>query len=146
MGGVEWIFLSSPRLGSGPSAPLISEGREWWGSGDFETGWRRNYEALQATLPAAQAIEAVGAVGFSQGGAVAALLNVAWRVLFSPVRPPQLRTQQGPCLLTYDPQEEYVQECRWAVESFGRFEIWRRRSGGRGLLPDEAGLYASFGA
>ena len=113
LGTVEWVFLSSPRLSSGPCAPLITEGREWWGSGDFETGWRRNYEALRATLPAAEAVKALGAVGFSQGGAVAALLEVSWRVLFSPVKAPGLSRKQGPCLLTYDPQEEYVQECRW---------------------------------
>ena len=38
-------------------------------------GWQRNYEAINATLPNVRAINAVGAVGFSQGGAVAALLD-----------------------------------------------------------------------
>eukprot|EP00438_Fugacium_kawagutii_P007839 Skav212618 [mRNA] locus=scaffold2176:313050:315973:- [translate_table: standard] len=37
--------------------------------------WQRNYDAVSATLPSVRAVNAVGAVGFSQGGAVAALLD-----------------------------------------------------------------------
>lgn len=38
-------------------------------------GWQGNYDAISATLPSVRAVNAVGAVGFSQGGAVAALLD-----------------------------------------------------------------------
>lgn len=41
------------------------------------SGWQRNYDAVSATLPSVRAVNAVGAVGFSQGGAVAALLDGA---------------------------------------------------------------------
>jgi len=124
LGSLEWIFVTSPRLGTGPAAPHISDGREWWGDGDFETGWQRNYEAINATLPNVRAINAVGAVGFSQGGAVAALLDCSWRVLFSPVKVPGLRLQVSPCLLTYDCNEEYVEECKEVGEFFKAKQVY----------------------
>ena len=40
--------------------------------------------------------------------------DCSWRVLFSPVKVPGLRPQSSPCLLTYDTNEEYVEECHLA--------------------------------
>lgn len=129
LGVVEWIFLTSPRVGTGPAAPNISDGREWWGAGDFETGWQRNYDAISATLPSVRAVNAVGAVGFSQGGAVAALLDCSWRVLFSPVKVPGLRPQSSPCLLTYDKSEEYVEECKQVGDFFKAKQVYTHDKG-----------------
>lgn len=129
LGVVEWIFLTSPRVGTGPAAPNISDGREWWGAGDFETGWQRNYDAISATLPSVRAVNAVGAVGFSQGGAVAALLDCSWRVLFSPVKVPGLRPQSSPCLLTYDNSEEYVEECKQVGDFFKAKQVYTHDKG-----------------
>lgn len=40
--------------------------------------------------------------------------DCSWRVLFSPIKVPGLRPQSSPCLLTYDTNEEYVEECHLA--------------------------------
>jgi len=142
LGALEWIFVSSPRLATGPEAPHISDGREWWGSGDFETGWQRNYDAIATTLPSVRAVNAVGAVGFSQGGAVAALLDCSWRVLFSPVKVPGLRPQSSPCLLTYDTTEEYVEECKEVGDFFNLKQVYTHDKGHD--VPRDASFLKTF--
>eukprot|EP00931_Biecheleriopsis_adriatica_P072874 TRINITY_DN47262_c0_g1_i1.p1 TRINITY_DN47262_c0_g1~~TRINITY_DN47262_c0_g1_i1.p1 ORF type:complete len:2707 (-),score=546.64 TRINITY_DN47262_c0_g1_i1:209-8329(-) len=117
VGFVEWVFLNSPRAASGPPAPNIpqNEAREWWGQegGSYEKGWMApHFQGLQETLMEAQRLAPVGAVGFSQGGGVAALLNCAWVALFSPVVAQDMKSRQTPCFLSYDPAEEYVEQCK----------------------------------
>ncbi|CAJ1394121.1 unnamed protein product [Effrenium voratum] len=131
IGGVEWLFVDSPRRATGLAAEHIDahDAREWWGSGDFETGWQTNYEALSATLPSVRQIGAVGAVGFSQGGGVAALLDCAWKVLLSPVKAPGLQRRSDSCLLAYDPAEEHVEECKHVGEFFTRRQLHAHDAG-----------------
>jgi len=147
VGFVEFLFISSPRVASGPSAPDIpqDEAREWWGQpgGSFETGWMApHFNGFEACFAVLQGIKLAGAVGFSQGGGVAALLDCPWLILCSPVISPGLRTSSAKCLLTYDPTEEYVEQCLEVGEKFSNKQVHTHCQGH--VIPSDPGFVNLF--
>ena len=63
-----------------------------------------------------------GVIGFSQGGAVACMVDAPWVVFFSTITTPPERTQRWgrPTLHVFDAAEEYVALCEEMVASAAR--------------------------
>merc|ERR1712032_1754749 len=134
VGFVEWIFLNSPRAATGPSDPNIAQSSafEWWGlkGGDFATGWMGpHFDGLDETIRVVNALAPVGVVGFSQGGAMASLIESTWVALFSAVAPPGLRKRSTPSFHSYDRHEEFVAQCKDVAASFSNKEIYEHDDG-----------------
>eukprot|EP00928_Gymnodinium_smaydae_P019045 TRINITY_DN17271_c0_g2_i3.p1 TRINITY_DN17271_c0_g2~~TRINITY_DN17271_c0_g2_i3.p1 ORF type:complete len:2830 (-),score=446.37 TRINITY_DN17271_c0_g2_i3:271-8760(-) len=147
IGMFDWIFVNSPRRATGPSAPgiLAEEAFEWWGAkGEpYETGWiDPEYDGLEETLSSISALGPVGVVGFSQGGAMASLLDTSWLVLFSPVLPRQNKERTTPCFLAWDPQEEFVGQCIELSSYFPNRELYEHDQGH--VVPHSAKLVERF--
>jgi aryl carrier-like protein len=117
VGEVEWVFLNAPRKASGPPDPKIpaAEAFEWWGQkdGPYETGWMAPYfDGLDSTLPLVKSMSPKGVLGFSQGGAVASLVEgCAWVALFSAVVAPNMQQSSVPSFHCFDLQEEFASQC-----------------------------------
>jgi len=136
LGTVEWVFMNSPRRATGPPDPKIpmSEAFEWWGQrdGPYETGWLAStsqYDGLEETLALVKATAPLGVVGFSQGGAVAALLEARWVALFSAVAPKGLRNRDVKSFHSWDPEEEYVEQCIEVSQHFSKKEVHPHHEG-----------------
>jgi len=128
LGLVEWVFINSPRRASGPADPKIpvAEAFEWWGQqdGPYETGWMApHFDGLEETLPLIKKLAPVGAVGFSQGAAVAALLECSWLALFSAVVPPGLQSRSVPSFHCFDPNEDFAGQCIDVGKYFSTKEV-----------------------
>mmetsp|Transcript_65880 Transcript_65880/g.190015 ORF Transcript_65880/g.190015 Transcript_65880/m.190015 type:complete len:432 (+) Transcript_65880:671-1966(+) len=150
-GMVEWLFINAPRQASGPPDPKIpsSEGFEWWGQrgGAYETGWLAEpsqYDGFEETLPAIRALSPVGLVGFSQGGAMAAIADCAWTALFSAVEPRGLRHRDTPSFHCWDTAEEYCEQCVRVSTFFSKKEVHHHKEGH--TVPRERALVAAFAA
>jgi aryl carrier-like protein len=146
-GVVEWIFLNAPRQASGPADPKIPVGEafEWWGQrgGPFETGWLGpTFDGLEETLPTVKRMAPVGVVGFSQGGAVASLLECAWVALFSAVTPPGLQRRSTPSFHCYDPSEEYAEQMDEVAKHFSNKEVYLHKAGH--TIPKDEELVRKF--
>jgi len=135
VGSVDWVFVNSPRAGENTGAApgiRLAEAREWWGKvgGDYETGWMApHFGGLEQTLAEVKRLNPVGAIGFSQGGGVAALLDCAWRALYSPVPGASMMKRETPCFLSYDDEEEFRDMCREVGEYFPNKEVRLHKAG-----------------
>jgi len=147
LGSVEWVFVNSPRGASGPADPKIPEAEafEWWGQrdGPFETGWMApHFDGLGDTLPAIERLRPAGVVGFSQGAAVASLVECDWVALFSAVVPPGLQRRAVPSFHCFDAAEEFASQCVDVCESFGNKEVHNHSHGHS--IPHEDDLIRRF--
>jgi len=146
-GSVEWVFVNAPRKASGPADPKIpvKEAFEWWGQqdGPYETGWMApHFGGLEETLPSVARLRPVGAVGFSQGAAVASLIECKWVALFSAVLPPGLRTRTDPSFHCFDPAEDFASQCTDVCERFSTKEVHHHNHGHN--IPRDEGLIGHF--
>jgi len=128
VGSVEWLFVNASRAASGEAAPKLdaAESFEWWGErgGSYERGWMApHFGGLEDTLPKVSSLAPVGVVGFSQGGAVAALLQCSWVAMFSAVVPPGLQQRSTPSFHSWDEQEEFAAQCAEVADCFGEKEV-----------------------
>jgi len=134
LGSFDWVFINAPRRASGPPAPRIQmeDSYEWWGEqgGSYETGWMApHYDGFEETLALAKSVNPVGVIGFSQGGGIAALLDCAWLALFSAVLPPKVDRRETPSFHVWDPEEEYVSQCKDMSGYFLNKEVHEHREG-----------------
>lgn len=135
VGAVDWLFINAPRKARGRGDPNIPEDMEvfeWYGQedGPYETGWKNTYPGgLESTLPTIKALNPLGIVGFSQGGAMAALVECSWMALFSPMVPPGMKVIETPTFHAYDPNEEYVSECLEMLECCPNKEVHKHSEG-----------------
>ncbi|CAK0892769.1 unnamed protein product [Prorocentrum cordatum] len=148
-GLVEWIFVNSPRRATGPADPKvpIEEAYEWWGQcgGSFETGWMGPaFDGIDETLPMVKRMAPVGVVGFSQGAAVASLVDCAWVALFSAVVPPGLHDRATPSFHCYDPAEEYAEQMEEVAVRFSSKEVCTHHAGHS--IPKDDELVRRFAA
>jgi len=129
MGSVEWIFINAPRRASGPTDPKIPldmEAYEWWGQKDgcYETGWMApHFDGLEDTLPVVRSLAPSGIVGFSQGAAVATLIECKWLALFSAVMPPGIKNRETPSFHSYDLAEDFAAQCAEVTSYFSNKEL-----------------------
>jgi acyl carrier protein len=117
----EFVFVEAPTRSTGPQDPTIPDEVptfEWYGvvGGSYEKGWLHEPqpEVLDEGLRAINAQGPYdGAIGFSQGGAIASMIDARWAVLFSTITPPPGRTRKWgrPTLHVFDQAEEYVLLC-----------------------------------
>ena len=90
-GAVELVVRDAPTPATGPADPAIPvelQTHEWYGEagGPFERAWLRcpDRAALDATVAALDAEGPwEGVLGFSQGGAVARLVQARWHSIYS---------------------------------------------------------------
>jgi NADPH:quinone reductase-like Zn-dependent oxidoreductase/aryl carrier-like protein len=135
LGSVDWLFLNAPIPARGPGDPNIPgdmEVFEWYGKdgGSYETGWMNPHtDGIDKSLAVVKALAPVGIVGFSQGGALAALLECAWVALFSPVVPPGVKQRDTPSFHAYDPNEEFVSHCHDMMTFFSNKEVHTHSEG-----------------
>ena len=117
---VEWVFVDAPRRATGPAhdgafAPLDTY--EWCGAvgGPFDTAWRDEDGLADSLAALASRGMFDGAVGFSQGGALATCIPTRWLALFSTVPPPAGRASSAldarASFHCYDPAEEGASDC-----------------------------------
>ena len=117
----DFVFVEAPTRSTGPQDPTIPDEVptfEWYGvvGGSYEEGWLHEPqpEVLDEGLRAIAAQGPYdGAIGFSQGGAIASMIDARWAVLFSTITPPPDRTRKWgrPTLHVFDQAEEYVLLC-----------------------------------
>lgn len=117
----DFVFAQAHTRSTGPQDPTIPDEVptfEWYGvvGGSYEEGWLREpqKDVLDTGLDAIAAQGAFdGVIGFSQGGAIASLVDARWGVFFSTITPPPERTCKWgrPTLHIFDKAEEYVQLC-----------------------------------
>nr|AQS99290.1 type I polyketide synthase [Gambierdiscus polynesiensis] len=147
VGFVDWVFVNASRSASGPADPKIpvTEAFEWWGQpdGPFETGWMApHFEGLGDTLPSIVSLKPAGVVGFSQGAAVAALVQCAWVALFSAVAPPGLQHRPVPSFHCFDPAEDFASQCVDVSSYFPNKSIFSHNRGH--MIPQDAELIRRF--
>jgi len=129
VGTVDWIFINAPRAARGAPEPEIPEDMEcfeWYGQdgGHHSRGWLAEYsDGLEETLPAVTALSPLGIVGFSQGGAVAALVDCPWVALFSAMIPPGMKARSTPSWHTWDKNEAWVAQCIEVADHFSNKEV-----------------------
>jgi NADPH:quinone reductase-like Zn-dependent oxidoreductase/aryl carrier-like protein len=148
VGSVQWLFVNSPRRARGrghEKIPDEMEVYEWYGreSGDYGTGWM-DPDGLEETLPIVKALKPLGIVGFSQGGAIASLVESAWLATFSPVFPPGLKARDTPSFHAYDPNEEFVSHCLQVLDNFSNKEVYTHNEGHN--VPQDANIVRAFAA
>ena len=118
----EFVFAQAHTRSTGPQDPTIPDEVptfEWYGvvGGSYEEGWLREpqKDVLDAGLGAIDTGLGAfdGVIGFSQGGAIASLVDARWGVFFSTITPPPERTCKWgrPTLHFFDKTEDYVQLC-----------------------------------
>ena len=158
----EFVFVDAPAPASGPMAPGAPEGvpgYEWWGvpGGPFESAWTGGFERAEPALAALEARGPYdGAIGFSQGAAVAAMLDVRWLVCFSAVAPPPRAPSAGdgaprpwrprrdgrqPSFHCYDLSEEVAAQCEHVQRAFEREPVAVHHSEGH-RIPKAASVAA----
>merc|ERR1712046_37761 len=134
-GFMDWVFINSPRRARGagdPNVPFDMEVFEWYGEegGSYEKGWLHvNSEGLEETLPTIKALSPNGVVGFSQGGAMASLVECDWVALFSPVVAPNMQSRDTSSFHVYDPAEEYVSQCIQVQSHFSKKTVHTHNEG-----------------
>jgi NADPH:quinone reductase-like Zn-dependent oxidoreductase/aryl carrier-like protein len=148
VGEVEWVFVNAPRRASGPPDPKIpaAEAFEWWGQedGPYETGWMApHFDGLNDTLPLVKSLSPRGVLGFSQGGAVATLIECAWVALFSAVAPPAMQQQTVPSFHCFDLQEDFASQCMDVSRHYVGSKEVHHHSHGHNVPRDQA-LVRSF--
>ena len=117
----EFVFAEAPRAATGanePGVPPELRTHEWWGEPNvpYDEAWKRGYDGFDQAL--AQLIAQGpydGALGFSQGAAVSALVPSRWYVGFSAVEPPPGHEAparaSGRTLHVFDPAEDHAAQC-----------------------------------
>jgi len=148
VGAVDWIFVNAPRPSTGPAdpgVPVDMQTFEWWGQkdGPYETAWLApHFDGLKETLPLVNDLAPTGVVGFSQGGAIAALVPCQWCVLFSAVVPPDLEQQSKPSFHSWDPEEEYVSQCKEVSSYFSNKQVHTHGEGHN--IPQHSSIVKAF--
>ena len=118
---VDFVFAQAPTRSTGPPDPTIPDELptfEWYGvvGGSYDEGWLHEPQP-QVLDEGLRAIAAQtpyeGVIGFSQGGAVASMVDAHWAVFFSTITPPPGRVRKWgrPTLHVFDRAEEYVPLC-----------------------------------
>ena len=120
-GAAELVFVDAPLRATGPNDPTIPKEVptfEWYGEpgASFEEGWKREPQAAaldEALREIAASGPYDGVIGFSQGGAVASLVDARWSVFFSTITPPPRRSPRRgrPTLHVFDHAEDHVALC-----------------------------------
>merc|ERR1712137_1391414 len=103
-----------------------------------------HYTGLEHTLQAIRDLRPVGLVGFSQGAAMAALVECDWVALFSPVKAPGLNQRFIPSFHCYDPNEEFASQCVDVFDLFTDKEVHTHCAGH--TIPSDKALVACFAA